>query len=101
MASVATITVFPQAQATVSVNNGTNNFFCEDDTAEFRVTGSPNSTVTYQFDLDDGNGFGADQTITLGASGTNGGINGEAADLISLPLAGRGGDSIRIRLTKA
>lgn len=98
--SSTTVTVFPQAQATGSVNNGTNNFFCEDETAEFRITGSPNSTVTYQFDLDDGNGFGADQTIMLGASGTNGGINGEAANLITLPLAGLGGDSIRIRLTE-
>lgn len=95
----ATITVFPRAQATVSVNNGTNNTFCEDETAEFRVTGSPNSTVTYVIDPGTGT-FGTDQTITLGASGTNGGVNGEAANLIDQPLAGLGGAGpVRIRLT--
>lgn len=92
-------TVFPQAQATVSVNNGTNNTFCEDETAQFRVTGSPNSTVTYQLDLATGT-FGADQVITLGASGTNGGVNGEAADFITVPLVGLGGATpVRIQLT--
>lgn len=92
-------TVFPQAQATVSVNNGTNNTFCEDETAQFRVTGSPNSTVTYQLDLATGI-FGADQMITLGASGTNGGVNGEAADFITVSLVGLGGATpVRIQLT--
>ena len=98
-ATTTTVTVFPQAQASLSVANGTNNTFCEDESAQFRVTGSPNATVTYQIDAGTGT-FGADQTIALGASGTNGGTNGEAANLITVPLTGLGGgDPVRIQLT--
>ncbi|MEM7574091.1 MAG: PKD-like domain-containing protein [Bacteroidota bacterium] len=82
------VTVLPQAQATSAVIGGLS--FCEDEIATIRITGSPNSTVTYRIDLGDGNGFGADQTTMIPALGSN-------TD-ITINTAGLGGNTITFEL---
>ena len=92
------LTIFPQAQASAALVGATNNMFCESSDAQVRITGSPNSTVTYRVDL--GTGFyGPDQMITLGATGTNGAVPPDAGDLVNLDLDGLGGQTVRLNLS--
>lgn len=92
------LTIFPQAQASAAIVGAMSNQFCETEDAQVRITGSPMSEVTYRVDLGTGT-YGPDQTITLGATGTNGAVPPDAGNLINLDLDGLGGQTVRFNLT--
>ncbi|MEM8582943.1 MAG: PKD-like domain-containing protein [Bacteroidota bacterium] len=85
------IQVRKQAQATSGIQGGNPNF-CEGETATIIITGSANSTITYNIDLGDGSGPGADQTTTIPPSGTN--------TAVTINTAGLAGNTITFALVE-
>lgn len=100
---IVNFTVLPAPQATAGFEGfmGTQGVvYCDSDTAQIRVTGSPNSRVIYQIDY--GTGVYAPQdTVLLGPSGTNGATPGNAADFVEIVLDTLTGEEVNFRIILA
>ncbi|MEM9260842.1 MAG: hypothetical protein AAGA62_14435, partial [Bacteroidota bacterium] len=90
--------VLPQAQATSGIESPPGNTVCDGTDGQVRVTGSPNSVVTYDVLYSGGVGDLIDQTLNLGAVGSNGAPGGSAADFIDVSTTGHGGETITVTL---